>query len=94
MNTSLNSNVHQGPDLTNKLVGVLMRFRQEEVAFMADIQAMFHQVKVTPADQDVQQPETYIMKSHIFGGSWLPCCCVHALQRTVEDFGQGYFEDT
>jgi len=42
--TSLNDQVHQGPDLTTKLVGVLLRFRQEKVAFMADIASMFHQV--------------------------------------------------
>ena len=40
--TSLNDQVHQGPDLTSKLVGVLLRFRQEKVAFMADIESMFH----------------------------------------------------
>ena len=49
---SLNSGVRQGPDLTNKLVGVLMRFRLHPIAIMADIQAMFHQVRVTQEDQD------------------------------------------
>ena len=104
-NTSLNNNVHQGPDLTNKLVGVLMRFRQEEVAFMADVQAMFHQVKVKPTDQDVLRflwwpggdtsrlPEIYRMTVHLFGGTWSPSCCTYALQRAVKDFGQGYTED-
>ena len=41
---ALNKHLLQGPDLTNKLVGVLSRFRQEPVAFMADIEAMFLQV--------------------------------------------------
>ena len=50
---SLNNRVHQGPDLTNKLVGVLTRFRLHPVAIMADIRAMFHQVRVTLEDQDV-----------------------------------------
>ncbi|XP_014676416.1 PREDICTED: uncharacterized protein LOC106816352 [Priapulus caudatus] len=40
---SLNSEVYQGPDFTNKLVGVLSRFRQSEVALMADVEAMYHQ---------------------------------------------------
>ena len=39
---SLNSQVLQGPDLTNNLVGVLLRFREEPVALMADVEAMFH----------------------------------------------------
>ena len=43
---SLNSRVLQGPDLTNKLVGVLTRFRLHQVALMADVEAMFHQVRV------------------------------------------------
>jgi len=40
--TSLNDQVLQGPDLTNQLIGVLLRFGQEPVAVMADIEAMFH----------------------------------------------------
>ena len=36
-----------GPDLTNELVRVLIRFRVGPVAFIADIQAIFYQVKVT-----------------------------------------------
>ncbi|XP_013856310.1 uncharacterized protein LOC106512188 [Austrofundulus limnaeus] len=42
---SLNSQLLQGPNLTSSLVGVLVRFRQEHVALMADIKSMFHQVK-------------------------------------------------
>ena len=41
LGTSLNEQLLQGPDLTNSLIGVLTRFRQEPVAFMADIEAMF-----------------------------------------------------
>ena len=39
---SLNSQLLQGPDFTNKLVGVLMRFCQERVAMVADVEGMFH----------------------------------------------------
>ena len=39
---SLNKYLLQGPDLMNKLIGVLIRFRQEIVAFTTDIEAMFH----------------------------------------------------
>ena len=49
--TSLNQQLLQGPDLTNPLVGVLIRFRQEPVAMAADIEAMFHQVYVDPQDR-------------------------------------------
>ena len=47
---SLNDKILQGPDLTNSLIGVLCRFRQEDVAMMADVEAMFHQVQVHPKD--------------------------------------------
>ena len=44
--TLLNNQLISGPDLTNQLVGVLTRFREEHVAFIADVEAMFHQVRV------------------------------------------------
>ena len=47
---SLNDKILQGPDLTNFLIGVLCRFRQEDAAMMADVEAMFHQVQVHPKD--------------------------------------------
>ena len=43
--TSINENLLSGPDLTNQLVGVLIRFRVRPLAFMTDMQAMFYQVK-------------------------------------------------
>ena len=41
-NESLNKHLLQGPDQLNSLVGVLTRFRKEEVAFTCDIEQMFH----------------------------------------------------
>ena len=51
--TSLNDVLFQGPDLTNNLVGVLIRFRQEPVTVMGDVQSIFHQVCAPEADQDL-----------------------------------------
>ena len=42
--------VLHGPDLTNLLVGILMRFRQEQIALIANLQA--HQVKVDSYNAD------------------------------------------
>ena len=50
--TSLNDQLLQGPDLTDSLVGVLIRFRQESVVFIADIKAMFYQVFVPEEQRD------------------------------------------
>ena len=94
---SLNDRVLQGPDLTNNLIGVLLRFRQHEVAVMADVEAMFHQVQVPVGDRDMlrfiwwknrdpsQEPLTYRMTSHLFGGVWSPSCTAYALQKTALD---------
>ena len=43
--TSLNDQLLTGPDLTNSIIGVLMRFREEQVALSADIQCMFPQIR-------------------------------------------------
>ena len=95
--TSLNDQLLQGPDLTNTLVGVLSRFRQDQIALMSDIEAMFHQVRVRPSDCDAlrflwwpdgdlsTQPEEYQMRVHLFGGASSPSCANFALKRTAED---------
>lgn len=50
---SLNGELLQGPDLTNTLVGVLLRSREEPIAMMADIKLMFYQVSVPKEDADL-----------------------------------------
>ncbi|KAG7518796.1 hypothetical protein JOB18_044067 [Solea senegalensis] len=39
---SLNGELLPGPDLTNSLLGVLLQFRQERIAIMADIEVMYY----------------------------------------------------
>lgn len=94
---SLNNQVLQGPDLANKLLGVLLRFRQGQVALMADIEAMFHQIGVPPEHRDALRflwwekgkltctPKVFRMKVHLFGGVWSPSCASYALQRALQD---------
>eukprot|EP00112_Aurelia_sp_Birch-Aquarium-sp1_P001995 Seg1219.7 transcript_id=Seg1219.7/GoldUCD/mRNA.D3Y31 product="hypothetical protein" protein_id=Seg1219.7/GoldUCD/D3Y31 len=104
---SLNDNVLQGPDFTNPLVGVLLRFRQESMALMADVDSMFHQVRVHPNDFDAlrflwfphgdlsKDPEEYQMLVHLFGGVLSPCCASYALRKTAVDNADRYgFEVT
>ena len=78
---SLNEQAWTGPDLTNRLIGVLLRFREENIALVADINSMFHQVYVTPSYRDMlrflwwtdgdenKTAEIYRMKVHLFGGT-------------------------
>ena len=50
--TSLNKNLFQGPDMTNSIVGVLLRFCQGRAGLAGDVEAVFHQVQVRKKDQD------------------------------------------
>lgn len=87
----------QGPDLTNKLLGVLLRFRQGSVAVMGDIEAMYHQVRVDPGDRDAlrflwwkdgnpdKEVVEYRMAVHLFGGIWSPSAANYALRKTAHD---------
>ena len=49
---SLNDCLLPGPALTNSFLGVLCRFREENVAFICDITKMFYQFKVSPHQRD------------------------------------------
>lgn len=51
--TSLNAQLLQGPNLTSSLVGVVGRFRKEPAVFMADVESMFHQVRMPAEDADL-----------------------------------------
>jgi len=95
--TSLNDQLLSGPDLTNSLFGVLVRFRQEPVALSSDIEAMFHQVLVDPKDVDAlrflwwpdddlsKQPVEFRMKVHLFGSTSSPSCASFGLRKTAQD---------
>ena len=94
--TSLNQQLMSGPDQTNQLVGVLIRFRQEKVGLVADIEAMFHQVLVEPKDRDVlrflwwpnadlsKELEEYRMVKHLFGATSSPSVANFCLRKTAE----------
>ena len=97
----LNEELLQGPDLTNHLLGVLLRFRIGNIGFVADIEAMFHQVRVPPKHQTFlkflwwpegdtrEQPVTYQMCVHLFGAISSPSCANFALHQAVGDNRSG-----
>ena len=101
-NESLNKHLLQGPDLTNNLTGVLCRFRQEPIAFMCDIEGMFHQVKVKEEYRDLlrflwwedgdltKEPKEYRMTVHLFGATSSPGCANFALKSTANDFEEEF----
>ena len=88
--------------MLNSLAGVLLRFRDNNIAIVAHVEAMFHQVMVKPSDCDslgfhwVDTPEenskveTYQMLVHIFGATDSPCCANFAVKTVARDNSENY----
>lgn len=93
---SLNDVLLQGPDLLNGLLGILLRFRKNEVAISADIEQMFYSFLVDERDRDYLRffwyPENdltkdlieYRMRVHVFGNRPSPAVANLGLQKTAE----------
>ena len=76
---------------------MLMRFRFHPVAVVADIKAMFSQVKVQKSDKDLlrflwfpggnldAKPKAYCMTRHVFGATSSPFAAAHALQQAANE---------
>ena len=94
--TSLNENLIHGPNLANEVIEVFFRFRKEQVAIAADVQEMFHQVKVPEEDRDSlrflwspndvhDNPDEYRMNVHVFGANDSPSIANYASKKTAHD---------
>ena len=96
--TSLNSRLLKGPDLLQSLHGVLLRFRQDRYALVADIYQMFHQIRVRPEDQpalsflwrglEARTPDLFQMMVVIFGARCSPSIANYVLRRTLAEENQ------
>ena len=94
---ALNKQLIPGPDLTNQIIGVTTRFREEQVSFTGDIEVMFYQVQIFYYQQRMlrflwwegnnfnNQPIDHQMSVHVFGGASSPSCSNYALKRTAID---------
>ncbi|XP_037503363.1 uncharacterized protein LOC119378234 [Rhipicephalus sanguineus] len=102
---SLNSALLTGPDMTNNLVGILVRFREEPVGVMADVQQMFYSFTVREdhrdflrflwfRDNDLNREIIECrMKVHVFGNSPSPAVATYGLRRTAREAVQQFGED-
>ena len=100
--SSLNDMLLSGPDLMNGLVGVLCRFRQNTVAFMCDIEGMFHQFRVNPEHRnflrffwfknDNYDEQMLILRStvHLFGAVSSPAVANYGLKKAASDNEERY----
>ncbi|XP_021332949.1 uncharacterized protein [Danio rerio] len=99
---SLNDVLLTGPNANNSLLGVLLRFRKERVAVMADIQQMFHSFVVAKehrnflrflwyANSDLNsEVREYRMRVHVFGNSPSPAVAIYGLRRAALTGEQDY----
>lgn len=93
---SLNNLLLSGPNLTNSLLGVLLRFRKDRYAITADVEQMFYRFLVCPEhrdflrffwfkDNDTNQPLIeYRMTVHVFGNRPSPAVATYGLSKSVE----------
>ena len=92
----LNDYWNKGPDLLNNLFGVVLRFREKEVAISGDISKMYHRVLVPEKDQHVhrflwrnmeteREPGVYVKTVLTFGDKPAPAMAQIALQKTAEE---------
>ena len=91
---SLNDKCFSGPDLINRLIPVLIRFRQHRFAFTADIEAMYYQITIPVHERDALRFLWYDdagaiiefrMTRHLFGGVWCASSSTYALRKCVDD---------
>ena len=99
---SINRELLSRPDLTNQMIGIMARLREEKIAFMADIEAMYHQALV-PDDPETflkflwwsnddinDEPQDFMMCAHVFRGISSASCSNYALRRTTIDNKEVY----
>ena len=98
----MNDELLRGPENTSSLIGVILRFRVDDIAVTADIKRMFHQVYVTPEDREAlcylwwpggdvsKAAKTHQMLVHIFGSKSSPSVAGYALRRTAKDNANDY----
>ena len=94
---SLNDLLWKCPDLTNSLVGVLMRFRNNTIAVSGDIEKMFYNVQVPREDRTYLrflwfennylslEPCQYWLTVHFFGATSSPAIANYAFKKSVEN---------
>ncbi|XP_076302125.1 uncharacterized protein LOC143220345, partial [Lasioglossum baleicum] len=95
--TSLNDHLSAGPKLQLNLMDVLLRWRRHRVAFIADIEKMYRQIKIHRDDWDYQRilwrdsPDQPIIPHHLttvtYGLTCAPYLAIRTLLQLAKDEG-------
>ena len=102
--TNLNRHLCTGPNMLNKLIGVLWRFRRRKVAISADIKNFFHMIQVAEEDkaalrflffedEDMKAIMELESNVHIFGASSSPPVANFTLKYHAEQIREKYGDD-
>ncbi|XP_068756184.1 uncharacterized protein [Montipora capricornis] len=95
MGHMLNDYWAKGPHLLNDLLGVLIRFRENNIAMIGDIKKMYHTVKIKTIEQHTHRflwrdmdtgrpPDTYVIQRVSFGDKPSGTIATVALRKTAE----------
>lgn len=85
----------KGADLLNDLFGVVLRFRENQVAFIGDISKMYHRIRIPEMGKHVhrflwrnlqthREPDVYVKTVLTFGDKPAPAMAQIALRKTAE----------
>ncbi|XP_062714016.1 uncharacterized protein LOC134290827 [Aedes albopictus] len=99
---SLNDRLLAGPNVNQDLFSVFLRFRTHQVAFSADVEKMYRQVVVHPADRDFQrivfreqedQPiQHYRLCTVTYGTKCAPYLAIEAMKQSGREYKEVYPE--
>ncbi|XP_022777780.1 uncharacterized protein LOC111319232 [Stylophora pistillata] len=92
----LNDYWMKGPDLLNSLFGVVLRFREKEVALVGHISKMYHRILILEEDQQVhrflwrnletsREPHVYVKIVLTFGDKPAPAMAQIALRKAAQE---------
>ena len=99
--TSLNNCLLDGPNLYNSITGMLFKFRENPVAFSADIKDFFLRIKISENDsykqlflwrgkERVREPQKFRVTSLIFGSRSSPCSAQYVRNTNAARFAARY----
>ena len=92
---SVNDMILHCPDTLERLVGILLRFRERMVGVSADIKAFFHSVMIPKEDRDFgrfiwfengsvhDDLAVFRLRKHLFGGVASQACAITALNHAI-----------
>ena len=95
MGQVLNEYWAKGPDLLNNLFGILVRFRENEVAFVGDVKKMYHTVKTKEVEHHTHRflwrnmktergSDVYVIQRVSFGDRPSGAIATVAMRKTAE----------